>query len=88
MDQSKIELSCFQWSLITAFLLIVMAVIMARDGRAVTEGSALPDGATNVVVVGKGWYEFTYKNQRFLYHHYKNINDMSECLTVIENKGH
>jgi len=65
-----------------------MAVIMAKDGRAVTEGSALPNGATNVVVVGDGWYEFTYKNQRFLYHRYKSLNHMSECLTVIENGGH
>jgi len=32
-------------------------------------GHWMPTKASAVIDVGNGWQEFTYKNQRFLYHH-------------------
>lgn len=58
---------------------------IVSDHRAVKSGIALPKGATNIVIVGEGWFEFDYKGQHFLYHRYKLVNDMSECLAVINS---
>lgn len=55
------------------------------DRRAIQSGIALPTGTTNIVIVGQDWYEFDYKGQHFLYHRYKLVNDMSECLAVINS---
>lgn len=73
------------WILLAGVLTIFL-VWAAMDSKAVRTGDALPKGATQIKEVGNGWYEFTYKNQRFLYHHYKVGNDMSECLAVIKDE--
>jgi hypothetical protein len=64
----------------TFFMLTIVG-----DRRAIQSGIALPNGATNIVIVGQDWYEFDYKGQHFLYHRYKLVNDMSECLAVINS---
>lgn len=68
-------------------LLLGLSIVstITGDRRAIQSGVALPNGATNIVIVGQDWYEFDYKGQHFLYHRYKLVNDMSECLAVINS---
>ena len=47
--------------------------------------SFLPSDATDIFPAGNGWYEFTYKGQRFLYHKETSFHGSGyECIVKIE----
>lgn len=68
-------------------LLVAVFVFAMHDRSRVKSGSLLPRGASNIVEVGEGWFEFTYKGQRFLYRRAGIADQQTECLTVIETQN-
>jgi len=55
-------------SLLTSFLVTIHKGMVKEEKVFYETGLHLPADATNIVDVGRGWQEFTYKGQRFLYH--------------------
>jgi hypothetical protein len=56
-----------------------------KHAESVRAGEFLPYGFTDLVDVGDGWQEFTYKNQRFLYHHASSGYWAYECIVKIDS---
>lgn len=84
------EGACSGIFLVTAIVSIlgIFGYVSLHEKKAMIEhASGLPKGASHVEDVGSGWVEFTYKNQRFLYHNYSFANHKSECIVRIDNES-
>ncbi len=82
------------WILLVLFTVIgTLALVMflqerirARGPVQVETGWALPASATDIVSVGNGWYEFTYKGQRFLYYRYYEHQSAQSAIVRIDDE--
>ena len=68
----------------TVYYLFERQKVASREE--ITSGEALPAEATDLTDVGNGWYEFTYKNKRYLYHSSKAGYGAQECIVQIEKR--
>jgi hypothetical protein len=54
--------------------------------KSIQSGAKLPNNATDIINVGDGWYEFTYKEQRFLFYE-RGIADCTRAAIVKIDKS-
>jgi hypothetical protein len=74
------------WIVLVIGLIIgVFAFMHMVDKRQLESGARFPDGATNIVAVGNDWYEFTYKDQRFLFYERGIADHVRSAIVKIDN---
>lgn len=74
----------FFWLIIALIIIIVIAIGISNKNE-IKNGNSLPHGATNIVEVGDGWFEFNYKGKRFLYHSIGIADNRTESLAELGN---
>lgn len=68
-------------ALLILALVGLLVVAVHHNKKSIKSGESLPQGATQIEVVGSGWYEFTYKNKRILLYQY-GIGDTARAAMV------